>query len=84
MRVVRMDDIGFELLQQARQAPRRPEVHLGLGRERDEVEAFLGSLSQLAAGMGKKHRPMAERSQAQDRDEYLILTTAPRPRRVDV
>jgi hypothetical protein len=34
--------------------------------------------------MGKEHRPMSERSQAHDRDEHLILTTTPRPRRVDV
>ena len=84
VRIVGVDDVGLELLEQARQPPRRAEIHLGLRRERDEVQAFLRALPQLAARMRDEHRAMAERAQAEDGDQHLVLPTTPRPRRVDV
>ena len=65
VRIVRMDDVGLELLEQARQAPRRRQIHLRPRRERDEVEPFLRALPQLAVRMRDEHRAMAERAQAQ-------------------
>ena len=84
MRVMRVDDVGLELFEQARQAPRGAEIHLGLRRERNEVEPLLRPLPQLAPGMCHEHRSMAEGAQPENGDEHLILTTTPRSRRVDV
>ena len=44
----------------------------------------LRALPQLAGRMRDEHRPMAERPQAEHRDQHLVLPAAPRPRRVDV
>ena len=36
-----MDDVGPELLEDARQPPRGGEIHLGAGRQRNEIEPLL-------------------------------------------
>ena len=84
VRVVGVDDVRLELLEQARQAPRRAEIHLRLRRQRNEVEPLLRPLPQLAPRMRHEHRPMPERPHPEDGHEHLILTTTPRSRRVDV
>ena len=84
VRVVRVDDVRPEPLEDARQPPRGAQVHLGLRRERDEVEPLLRALPQLAVRVRDEHRPVAERAQPDDGDQHLVLSAAPGARRVDV
>ena len=64
VRIVRVDDVGPELLDDARQPPGRGEVHLGARRERDQLEPFRRALPQLAVRVRDERRPLADRAQA--------------------
>ena len=84
VRIVRVNDVGLEPLDDAREAPRRRQVHLGARRNRNQLESFAGAAPQLAVGVRDERGPMADRAQAVDGQQHLILAAAPRPRRVDV
>ena len=69
---------------QARQPPRRRQIHLGPRRDRDQLEPFGGAPPQLAVRMRDQRRAMADRAQAVDGQQHLVLAAAPGPRGVDV
>ena len=62
MWVMRVNDVRFQLLDDARQPPGGGQVHLSLRRKRDEVEPFGGPLPQFAFRMRHEHRPVAKRA----------------------
>jgi len=77
VRVVGVNHIGREPLHDARETPRRGEIHLGTGRQRNQLEAFRRPPPQLAVGMRDECRTMANRAQAVDGQQHLILAAAP-------
>ena len=54
LRIVRMHDIGPQLLEHARQPPRRGQVDFVARRQRNEIEAFGHALKQLARPGGRR------------------------------
>ena len=84
VRIVRVDDVGPELLEDAREPPRGGEIHLRARRQRKEVQPFVGAAAQLPARMGDERGAMSERAQAQHRHEHLVLTAPPGARGIDV
>jgi len=53
-------------------------------REGDEVQAFRGTAPQLTIRMRHQRGAVAQRAQAEHRDEHLVLAAAPGSGRVDV
>ena len=84
VRVVRVDDVRLQPLDDARQPPGRRQVHLGARRERDELEAFGGAAAQLAVRMRDERGPMPDLAQAVHGQQHLVLAAAPGPGGVDV
>ena len=84
VRIVRVDDRGLPLPDEARELPGSRQIDLGLGRERNEIGTLGGATIELALGMGDEDCPMAARAQAEDGQEGLLLSSAPGARRVDV
>ena len=54
------------------------------GAMRNQLEPFGGAPAQLAVGMRDERRALAERAQAVDGQQHLVLAAAPGPRGVDV
>ena len=84
MRIVRVQHVGLQLLHQARQAPRRAQIHLGLWRDRHQLEAFFRTLAQLAGRVRDEHRPVSYRAKSEDCEQHLVLAAAPGACGVDV
>ena len=78
VRVVRLDDVGPELPDHARQPPGRGQVDLVRRRQRNQVEPFGHALEQLALGVRHERRPLVELAQAEHRVHHLALAAAPR------
>jgi hypothetical protein len=79
-----MDEIGREVAHDPREAEGGGEVDLVGRREADQIVALAGAARELAAGMRDEHRAVAARAQADDRQEDLVLSPAPRASGVDV
>ncbi len=84
VRVVGVDDVGLQLLDDAVQPPRSGEVHLGFRRERNELEPFGGALAQLAVRMRDERGTLADFAQAVDGQQHLVLPATPGSSGVDV
>ena len=84
VRIVRVDDVGPQPLEHPRQPPGGRQVHFGPRRERNQLEPFGGPAPQLAVGMRHERRALADRAQAVDGQQHLVLAAAPGARRVDV
>src|SRR5687767_1251405 len=84
MWIVSMDDVGLQLLEDARQPPGGGEIELGSGRQRNEIEPLFGPPAQLSGGMRHEHGAMAEGAEPQDGHQDLVLSAAPAPRGVDM
>ena len=84
VRVVRVNHVGRQLLEDARQPPGGREVDLAARRERDQVVALAHPPQQLAFGMRDERRAMAERAQSQHGVQHLALAAPPAARRVYV
>jgi hypothetical protein len=84
MRIVRVHDLGRRLADDARELPRRREVDFAAWRERYEIRSFERAAIELALRVGDEHGPVVERSRTEHGQEDLVLSTAPRPRGVDV
>ena len=84
VRIVRVNDVRLQLLDDARQPPGGRQIHFCFRRERQKIETFLCALSKRPLRMRDQHRPVAERSQAHYGVQDLVLSASPRPRRVDV
>jgi len=67
VRVVGVNDVWLELLDDAREPPRSRQVHLGSWRERDQVEPFFCTLTEFPARMRDEHGSMAKRTQSHHR-----------------
>jgi hypothetical protein len=81
---MRVDQVGPQISEDPSQAERGREVHFVRGRKAYEVVPLARAPGQLAVWMGDEHRAVAARAQAQDRQEGLVLSAAPRPGGVDV
>ena len=61
----------------ARQPPRRGQVHLGARRQRHQVVALAGAPEQHAARVRDEHGPMAALAHPEHGQEDLVLSAAP-------
>ena len=60
------------------------EIHLGPRRDRNQLEPFGRAPPQLAVGVRDQRRAMADRAQAVDGQQHLVLAAAPGSSGVDV
>ena len=84
MRVMRVQNVGTQPLDDARQLPGGGKIHLGARRERDELESLRHALHQFAAGMRHERRALTDGAQAVHRQQHLVLAAAPRSGRIDM
>ncbi len=84
VRVMRMEDRGPQLFDQARQLPGRSEVHLVAWRQRIQVGAFGHPPPQFAVRMGDQRGPMTSGPQTGHGQHDLVLSATPRAGRVNV
>jgi hypothetical protein len=84
VRVVRVDHVGPELLQNARQAPRGGQVDFVARSQRDQIQPFTHPATQLPVGVQDERGALSKRAKAENGVHDLALATAPRLRRVDV
>ena len=75
---------GCSRLTSREKLPRGGQIHLGPRRDRNQVEPFGRAPPQLAVRMRDQRRAMADRAQAVDGQQHLVLAAAPGSRRVDV
>ena len=84
MRIVRMNDVGLQVLDDARQLPAGVEIDFGARREANEIVPFRRASGELAFGMRDEHGPVAPLAQAEHGEQHLALSASPGSRRVDV
>src|SRR5436309_2609590 len=84
MRIVRVDNVGRELLHLLREPPGRGEIQLAARRQRDELLTLRDAAAKLGVRMGDERRAVTQCAQAVDRQPHLVLAAAPRPGRVNV
>ena len=84
MRIVRVNDVGLERLMTRASRHAAREIHLRPRRDRNQLEPFRRALPQLAVGMGDQRGALADRAQAVDGQQNLVLSAAPGARRVDM
>ena len=84
MRIMSVDDVGLELLDDPRELPGRVQIDLGPRREPNQVVTFGGPPGELTVGMRDEQRPMSALPHPQDGEENLALSAAPRSCRVHV
>ncbi len=84
VRIVRVDDVGLQPLDDPRELPRRRQVHLGPRRDRNQVEPLRGAPAQLAVRVRDQRRAVADRAQPVDGQQHLVLAAAPGSGGVDV
>ena len=84
MRVVRMQDVGPQVLDDARELPSGVQIHLGAWRETDEIVPFRCSSGELALRVGNQHGPVPSFAQPEHGEQHLALSASPGPRGVDV
>ena len=82
--IVRVDDVRRQALDDARQLPRRRQIDLVSAARAGRDRALRPRAGELAVGMRHEHRPMAVVAQSEHRQQHLVLSAAPGPRRVDV
>jgi hypothetical protein len=84
VRVVRVDQVGLQVSQHARQPERRGEIHLVGRGEANQIVALAGAPGQLAVRVGDKGGAVAAGAQTEDGQEDLVLAPAPRAGGVDM
>jgi hypothetical protein len=84
MRVVRVQDVGLQPLDDSRQPPCRGQVDLVSRPQRDEVHSLRHPLDQFAVGMSDERSAVAECAQAHHGVFHLTLPAAPFPGCIDV
>ena len=84
MRVVRVQDVGPQVFDDARKLPCRVQVDLGARREANEIVSFGRATGELALGMRDEHRAMAPFAETEHGQQHLPLSASPRPCRVCV
>ena len=73
-----MDDVRRKTLEQTRQLPGGRQIHLGSGRERNEIEPFGHAPPQLAIGVRDERRPLSNGAQPVDGQQNLVLAAKAR------
>ena len=84
VRVVGVDEVGREVADDPREAERRGEIDFVGRRQADEIVAFARAPRQFALRVRHEHRPVAARPEADDGQEDLVLSPAPRAGGVDM
>jgi hypothetical protein len=84
MRVVRVQDVGPQILDDARELPARVQIDLGAGRHADEVVPLRRAAGKLSFGMRDEHRPVPPLAQTEHGEQHLPLSSSPGSRGVDV
>src|SRR5262245_22658787 len=84
VRIVRVNDVGSQILDDAGQPPSSMEIDLCLWRQTDEVVPFGCACGQLTLGMGDEHGPVSALAQAEYGEQHLTLTASPRFCRIDL
>ena len=84
MGVVRLDDAGRVLFQDALEPPGGVEIHFVSGCEGNQVCPFRHPSEQFTLRVRDEYRPVVETSQAEHRMHDLALAAAPGSGRVDV
>ena len=84
VRIVGVDDVGIQPVDDARELPAGVEIHLHSRRERNEVEPLGSAPPQLAVRVRDERGTLADFAQAVHRQQHLVLPAAPRSGRIDV
>src|SRR5262249_8690052 len=84
MRIMRVDYIRLESLDDARKMPGSRAVHFGSRCDRNQLEPFVHPAPQLSIRMRYECRTLTDRPQAVYRQQDLILSAAPGSCRIDV
>ena len=84
MRVVRVNDVRPQPFDETREPPGRGEVHLGLRRDWNQLEAFDHALPQLAIRVRHDRGALTDGPQPIHREQDLILTAPPCASRIDM
>ncbi len=84
VRVVGMHDVRVEPFERARQPPPGGEIDLGSGGDRHQLQSLGSPLQELPVRMRHERRTMPDGAKSMNGQKHLILTAAPRSRRVDV
>ena len=84
MRIVRVQDVGLQLLDDARELPSGVQINLGTGSESNEVVPFRCARRELAFGIRDEHRAVSPLAQTEHGEQHLSLSAPPGLGRVDV
>jgi hypothetical protein len=84
VRIVRVDHVRRQPLDDAGEAPRGGQIHFRSRRHRDQFQPFGRAAPELAVRMRHERRPLADRSQSVHGQQHLVLAAAPRTSRVNV
>ena len=84
MRIVGVNHLRPELADDPRKAERGGEIQLVGRRQPDEIVPLGRAARQLAVRVRDEHRAVPPRAQAEDGQEDLVLSPAPRAGSVDV
>jgi hypothetical protein len=81
---MRVHHVRLHVAKDLPELPGRMHVELALRREADVPQPFPGPALQLAALVRNQQGRLVELGQPGHREQHLVLTAAPGPRRVDV
>ena len=84
VRIVRVHDLRLPVADDARQLPRRRQIHLVARRERHQVGPFRRAPIELALRVRDEHGLVPDRAEPEDGQEDLVLSAAPGAGGVDV
>ncbi len=82
--IVRVHHVRLHVGEHVGQLPARVDVELAAGREADEAQSFARAPAQLAVGVSDEHGRVTPLLEPGHREQDLVLTAAPRARRVHV
>ena len=83
-RIVRVDDVRLDVLDDFGQLPAGMDVELAARRQPHEAQALSGAPAQFAALVRHQDRALADLRQTGHRQQHLVLSATPRASRVDV
>ena len=84
VRIVRMHDVGPQVLDDARQLPAGVKIDFGARRESNEIVPFRCASCELAFGMRDEHGSVSPLAQAEHGEQHLALSASPGSRRIHV
>ena len=84
MGIVRVNDVGPQLLDDARELPPGVQIDFGARRQAHEIVPFGRAGGELAFGVRNQHGSVTALAKTQHGEEYLALPASPCSRRVDM